>query len=96
MKTTISVTEATVHLLREFDKARPPGCRVCTFPKPFWGPAVGPGPGYWYLKMPPPCPDKCLLVIVRVWGAFTSEYDIEHRPYDTVAHREQRATQGSK
>ena len=83
MKTTISLTEATVYLQREFEKARPPDCKTCTYPKPFWGPAVGIGTGYWYLKMPPPCSEKCLAVIAQLWAKFTTEHEIEHRPYDT-------------
>lgn len=91
MKKLISVAEATRNLQREFEKVRPPGCRTCRFPTPFWGPAVSMGTGYWYLNVPAPCPANCHVLINRMWSTFMTDHEIEHLPYNSRAHREQRA-----
>ncbi len=90
MKKAISVAEATIDLQRAFIAARPPGCKSCTFPMPYWGPGVT-GTGYWYLQMPPPCRHPCQSVMARLWVEFSAEYEIRREPYDTSSHREHRA-----
>ena len=90
MKKPVSPEAAVIHLQRAFAEARPSTCKDCRFPAQFWGPAVGPGPGYWYIKMPAPCPHGCLAVIARLWAAYTTVYEIQREPYDASSHREQR------
>ena len=90
MKKTISAQAAGVKLQSAFAEAQQSACGTCKFPAPFWGPGVGPGTGYWYVKMPPSCPQGCLSAIARVWSAFTMEYEIQREPYDVGAHHQER------
>ena len=90
MKKPISADAARIYLQGALADAQQSACQTCKFPAPFWGPGVGPGSGYWYIKMPPSCPSGCLPVIVRVWSAFTMEFEIQREPYDAASHREER------
>lgn len=77
MARSISAQDMYAQLVREFEKARTSECSTCRVPKPFWGPAPGPGSsGYWYLQTPNKCPAGCREVLARVWAQITTEYDI--------------------
>jgi hypothetical protein len=73
----ISAEDMYEHLAREFEKARAPHCTTCRMPRPFWGPAAGPGAsGYWYLETPAKCARGCRETLARVWAQLTTDYEI--------------------
>lgn len=73
---TLSVADATELLQARFAELRSEGCNTCKVTAPIWGPGVVSGTSYWYLKMLPPCPNRCAQVITRIWADITMEYQI--------------------
>ena len=75
-KKTLSVADATRLMEAKFAQLRSESCSTCKVPAPIWGPGVVSGTSYWYLKMLPPCPNRCAQVITRIWADITMEYQI--------------------
>jgi len=49
VKKILRAAEIAKLLEREFAGLKPPGCKTCKAPIPFWGHGVKTGTGYWYL-----------------------------------------------
>lgn len=72
-------------LIHEFERIRPPECKRCRVPLPFWGPAAGNSNGYWYMRTPADCPYNCRQLIAELWARVSTEYVINPPARPTVS-----------
>ena len=63
-------------MVAEFAKVRPPECKTCVVPKPFWGPSAGTGSVYWYMEPATNCPNGCRQAIAQIWAKATTDFNI--------------------
>lgn len=76
-RTTISAAQLYTILDQEFRKLRPPGCRKCRAPLPFWRRPPDDVSANWSIGTAGECPEGCHRVVAELLARLWSQYDIE-------------------
>ena len=76
-RTTLPAAQLYGLLDREFKRLRPPACRTCNAPLPFWRKPPDDVSANWNIGTPTNCPEGCHVVIAEMLTRLWSCYDIE-------------------
>lgn len=65
---------------REFKRLRPPACKECTVPLPYFRLPPDDVSANWFIGTPRQCPHGCHLVIAELLAQLWTRYDIDRAP----------------
>ncbi len=79
-RTTIQAAQLYAILDREFKRLRPPQCRECAVPLPYWRRPPDDVSANWFIGTPRECPHGCHVVIAELLARLWTQYDLDRTP----------------
>lgn len=76
-RTALPVAELYAVLEREFSRLRPPRCRICTVPLPYYRRPADDVSANWFIGTPQECEHGCHLVVAELLAELWTRYDID-------------------
>lgn len=65
---------------REFKQLRPPACKVCTVPLPYWRKPPDDVSANWFIGTPITCRHGCHSLIMELLAKLWTRYDMDRTP----------------
>ena len=76
-RTALSMAELYAILEREFLQRRPPQCRICSVPLPYWRRPPDDSSANWFIGTPQECEHGCHRVVAELLAELWTRYDID-------------------
>lgn len=77
---TVPVAHLYAILDREFKQLRPPTCKACNVPLPYWRKPPDDVSANWLIGTPTPCRFGCHLLIAELLAELWTRYAIDRTP----------------